>query len=49
MTADHIDDMMKDCHNIVKVMEEGFKEKIKWKKEDVSVFDFNERRIRKDI
>lgn len=42
VTADHIDDMMKDCHNIVKVMEEGFKEKIKWKKEDVSVFDFNE-------
>ena len=42
ITANHIDDMMKDCQNIVKGMEEGFKEKIKWKKEDVSVFDFNE-------
>ena len=40
--ADHIDDMEEDCHKIVKVIEEGFKTKLKWENYSVDISDFNE-------
>ncbi len=42
VTADHIDDMEEDCHRIISVMEEGFKEKLEWEKSEISILDFNE-------
>ena len=40
--ADHIDDMWDDCQKIIGVIEKGFKTNFTWKKNSISISDFNE-------